>query len=120
MADRVLVISWGTPVRGREEQGLEVFDETIGLFGRWQQEGRIEAMDVVLLAPNGDLGGYIELHGSAEQLAAIRETDEFRRNTTRAELIVDRLRHTEGVTNAGVAKEMEIYRESLATVAHVA
>jgi hypothetical protein len=120
MADRVLVISWGTPVRGREEQGLEVFDEAIGLFGRWQQEGRIAALDVVLLNPNGDLGGYIELHGSAEQLASIRETDEFRRNTTKAALVVDRLSHIEGVTNDGVAREMELYRESIATIATVA
>lgn len=120
MADRVLVISWGTPVPGREEQGLEVFDEAIGLFGRWQQEGRIAALDVVLLNPNGELGGYIELHGSAEQLASIRETDEFRTNTTRAALVVDRLSHIEGVTNEGVAREMELYRESIATLAHTA
>ena len=30
MADRVLFIGWSTPVRGREERGLEVFNESIG------------------------------------------------------------------------------------------
>jgi len=34
MADRVLFISWRTPVRGREERGLEVFNESMGLDGR--------------------------------------------------------------------------------------
>ena len=68
MADRVLFISWGENVAGREERGLEVFNEAVGFYGRMQQEGRIEGFDVVLLEPNGDIDGYIELTGSAEQL----------------------------------------------------
>ena len=84
MADRVLFISWGTPVRGREERGLEVFNEAIGICGRMQQEGRIENFDVVLLKPNGDINGYIQIHGSAEQIAAFHEDEEFQRNTVDA------------------------------------
>lgn len=116
MADRVLFIGWSTPVRGREERGLEVFNEAIGICGRMQQEGRIEKFDIVLLAPSGDLNGYIELHGSAEQLAAVREDEEFRRNTADASLVVDGLRHIEGFTNDGVAREMAVYQESVARV----
>jgi hypothetical protein len=116
MADRVLFISWQTPVRGREERGLEVFNESMGLYGRMQQEGRIEKFDVVLLGPTGDLNGYIELHGSAEQLAAIREDDEFQRNTIEASLIVDGFRHAEGVTNEEIARQMALYQESVARV----
>ena len=52
MADRVLFIGWGTPVRGREERALEVFNESLGLYGRMQQEGRIESFDVTLLGAN--------------------------------------------------------------------
>ena len=116
MADRVLFIGWGSPVRGREERGLEVFNEAIGISGRMQQEGRIEKFDVVLLGPNSDLNGYIELHGSAEQLAAVREDEEFRRNTIDASLIVDGLRHIDGYVNEGVASEMALYQESVAQV----
>jgi len=58
MADRVLFISWGTAVRGREERGLEIFNEAVGILGRMQEEGRIEKFDVVLLDPNGELNGY--------------------------------------------------------------
>jgi hypothetical protein len=90
MADRLLFIGWSTPVRGREERGIEVFNEAIGIVGRMQQEGRIEKFDVVLLAPNGDLNGYIELHGSAEQLAAVREDEAFQRNTADASLVSSR------------------------------
>jgi hypothetical protein len=120
MADRVLFIGWSTPVRGREERGLEVFNESIGLYGRMQQEGRIEKFDVVLLGPTGDLNGYIELHGSAEQLAALRENEEFQRNTIDASLIVDGLRQIEGITNEEIARQMALYRDSLARVPQTA
>jgi hypothetical protein len=120
MADRVLFIGWSTPVRGREERGLDVFNEAIGLCGRMQQEGRIDKFDVVLLGPNGDLNGYIELHGSAEQIAAVHEDDEFRRNTADASLVVDGLRHIDGYTNDEVARQMAMYRESIARVPQTA
>ena len=117
MADRVLFIGWSAPVPGREERGLEVFNEAVGIYGRMHQEGRIEKFDVVLLGPNSDLNGYIELHGSAEQLAAVREDEEFERNTINAGLVVDRLRHIDGVANDEVARQMALYQESIARVA---
>jgi hypothetical protein len=120
MADRVLFIGWETPVRGREERGLEVFNESIGLYGRMQQEGRIEKFNVVLLDPAGDLNGYIELHGSAEQLSAARESEDFRRTLIDASLIVDGLRVIDGFTNEGVAREMAFYQESIARVPQIA
>jgi hypothetical protein len=116
MADRVLLISWSTPVRGREERALEVFNDAMGLYGRMQQEGRIENFDVVLLGASGDLNGYIELHGSADQLAAVRENEEFQRNTIEAGLVVDGLRHVEGVTNDEIARQMALYQQSIARV----
>jgi hypothetical protein len=116
MADRVLVISWGETVRGREERGLEVFNDALGIIGRMQQDGRIESFDVVLLDPNGDLGGYIQIHGSGEQLNAVVEDEEFVRNTIEASLIVDNLRHLTGYTNEGVAQQMALYQEAIAKV----
>jgi hypothetical protein len=116
MADRVLLITWGETVRGAEERGLEVFNEALGLLGRMQQDGRIEKFDVVLLNPNAELGGFIQVHGSAEQLAKLQEDEEFIRNTLDAQLIVDRLTHTMGYTNEGVARMMTLYQEAIAKV----
>lgn len=116
MADRILFIGWGTPVRGREERGLEVFNEALGILGRMQEDGRIERFDVVLFAPNQDLNGYVEVHGSAEQLAALRDDEEFRRNSADSSLIVDGLRHIDGFTNEGIARQMELYQQSIARV----
>jgi hypothetical protein len=117
MADRVLFISWGEPVRGREERGLEIFNEGIGILGRMQQEGRIEKFDVALMNPNGgELDGYIAVHGTADQIAAVREDEEFLANTIDAGNIVQGFRHLEGYTNEGVARMMGMYQESLGKV----
>ncbi len=116
MADRVLFISWNTPVRGREERGLEVFNEAIGLYGRMQQEGRIESFSVVLMDPNGELNGYIQLEGSAAQLAQAREDEQFRRVLFDAALVVDDLRIVDGWCNEGIAREMALYQEALSRV----
>lgn len=120
MADRMLFIGWGTPVRGREERGLEVFNESIGLYGRMQQDGRIEKFNVVLLDPSPALEGYVELHGSAEQLSALRDSEDFRRMLADAALVVDDIRIIDGFVNDGIAREIEIYRDSVAKVPQTA
>jgi hypothetical protein len=116
MADRVLFIGWGTPVRGREERGLEVFNEALGLYGRMQQDGRLEAFNVCLFEPNSNLNGFIELHGTAEQLMAAKNEDEFRRIMLDAAMVVDDLQLIDGFTNEGIAREMARYQEAIAKV----
>jgi hypothetical protein len=116
MADRVLFISWGQPVRGLEERGLEVFNEAVGLYGRMQQDGRIESFDVTLLTPNGELNGYMALRGSADQLAAARDSEDFQRVTIDAALVVDDLRLIDGYANEGIARQMTLYQEATAKV----
>lgn len=119
MADRILFIGWGSPVRGREERALDVFNDALGLYGRLQQEGRIERFDVVLLGPNRDLNGYFELHGSVEQLADVREDEEFERVLTAAGLIVDDLSLIDGYANAGVARQIGLFQEAVAQVPQI-
>jgi hypothetical protein len=116
MADRLLFISWGETVRGREERALEVFNETVGMYGRMQQEGRIERFDVRLLMPNAQLDGYFEVEGTAEQLAALKEDAEFRRSMTDATLIVDRITVTDGFCGQGIADQMALFTEAIGRV----
>jgi hypothetical protein len=117
MADRALFIGWGEPVRGREERAVEVFNEWVGMLGRMQSEGRIEGMDATLLDPHGgDLGGFFQLHGSAEQCAAIMNDDEFRRAVIDATMIVEKFGVVPAVTGEGVSGQMEMYSEAVAKV----
>jgi hypothetical protein len=116
MADSVLLITWGAPVHGREERGLEVFNEAVGFYGRLQQESRIEGFDVALLEPNGLMDGYMCISGSADQLSALRQDDEFRRVMTDASLIVHDLRLIAGSTNEGIARDMAVYQAAISKV----
>ena len=121
MADRMLFIGWGATITGREERALEVFNEGIGFYGRCQQEGRIESFDVVLLEPHGGgLQGYAELHGSADQLAALREAEDFQRLLIDAGLIVEELGVVGGIMNEAIARQVAIYREAIAEVPQAA
>jgi hypothetical protein len=116
MADSVLMITWGPPVHGREERGLEVFNESIGLYGRFQQDGLIESFDVALMVPNGFMDGFIALRGSTDQLNAIKQDEDFRRTLTDASLIVSDLRLIDGSTGDGLARDIELYTEAISKV----
>jgi hypothetical protein len=103
MADAGLFIGWGEVVRGREERALEVFNEAVQFYGGLQNDGRIESFETCLLDPHGgDLAGFILLRGSDEQMDAIHHDEEFLRQMTRANFIVDNL----GVIHAYMGEEI--------------
>jgi len=116
MADRCLHISWQDVVRGREERAVEVFNESVGLYGRLQQEGKIEKFDVCLLEPNAGIDGYFELRGSREQIDAVRANEEFLDRMADASMIVTGMNIVEGACNEGIAREMERYTRAIAKV----
>ena len=116
MADRVLIISWGQPVRGREQHGLEVFEEAIAFYGEMQSSAAIESFDVLLLDPNGLMDGCFMLRGSHAQLDALAEDTRFRKLMVDASLIVDDLRVTSGYTAAGIEQTMPLYVEAVGRV----
>jgi hypothetical protein len=120
MADRMLLISWGEVVTGREERALEVFNDSMGYYGRLAQDGRVESFDVGLLDPNGGMEGFVILKGSAEQIAAVHEDREFHRVTADAMLIVHDVRLRTGYSGQGVADQMAIFTEAIAKVPQIA
>jgi hypothetical protein len=120
MADSVLFISWGQATPGREERGLEVFNEAIGFYGKWQQEGRIDSFDLVLFNPNADMNGYVEVRGTTEQLNAIQQDDDYRRVLVEATLVCSGMRVLSGATREGIAREMELYQGALSRVPQTA
>jgi hypothetical protein len=117
MADQVLLIGWDEVTRGREERAVEVFGESVGYYGRLQQEGRIESFDAVFLQPNGSgLQGYFEIHGTGEQLGSVQMEQEFQKTMLNASLIVEALRIIPGYTNEGIASQMAMFQEAIAKV----
>ncbi len=118
MADAGLFVGFGDPVRGRESQAVEIFNEVLGYYGRLQEEGEIESFEPVFLEPHGgDLSGFILLRGDAEKLAALRVSDEFTQLTLRAGLCVESI----GVVGADLAerlqRQMAFYTEQIGAFA---
>ena len=118
MADAGLFIGWGEVVRGREDRALDIFNETLELYGQLQSDGRIESFDVALLNPHGgELQGFVMLRGSEAQIDAVGRDDDFLHVMTKASLIVENLGIIPAAINEGLARAMAIYQEEIAVVA---
>jgi hypothetical protein len=118
MADAGLFIGFGEPVRGREGPAVDSFNDTVAYLGQAQGSGRIDDFEIVFLEPHGgDLGGFMLVRGTADQMHALRQDDEFQRHITIASLVVERL----GVVNASlgeaIARQMAIYQEQIGALA---
>ena len=118
MADAGLFIGFGQPVRGRESQAIELFNEAVGWYGRLQEEGEIESFEPVFLEPHGgDLGGFILIRGDAEKLAALRVSEEFTQLAIRTSLIVENF----GVVGADMGERLQaqvaFYTDQIAAIA---
>jgi hypothetical protein len=113
MAEAGLFVGWGAPVRGREVKSLDVFQEALAFYAGRKEKGEIEDFEVVLLAPHGgDLGGFLLVKGSADQIAAIRASEDFDRLNTRAGLVVDQFGVVDAVVDEAVAGQIETFREA--------
>jgi hypothetical protein len=118
MADAALFTGWGPPVRGREAKGLEVFGEAVAFWSQRKEAGDIASFDVVLLQTHGgDLNGFILAKGSEEQVAAIRNSDEFGRLTARAGLIVEKLGVLDAVTGDAIGEQIGMYQQAIGDLA---
>jgi hypothetical protein len=85
-----LFMGFGSPIPGREQQAIGVFNELVEHMTGLQQRGEIDAWEPVFLEPHGgDLGGFFLLRGDPDRLARIRTSDDFYRLSTRAQLVVD-------------------------------
>jgi hypothetical protein len=115
MADSGLFIGWGEVVRGREDKAVQVFNESLQYYGQLQQEGRIESFDVCLLEPHGgDLQGFVLLRGSQDQMDAVHNDEEFQRQLTRANLIVDGLGIVSAAFGEELGRQMSMYQNEVA------
>lgn len=117
MADAGLFVGWGQVVRGREQRAVEVFNESVAYWGGLQGDGKIESFEIAFLTPHGgDLNGFVLIRGSNEQMAALRADDEFQRQLTRVDLIVESLGVVDAALEGGIQTTMEIYSNEIGTL----
>jgi hypothetical protein len=86
-------------------------------WGRLQQEGKIERFDVAALTPHGgDLGGFVLLRGTAQQIDSVRRDEEFERLISRVRLFVDDIGLADAFVDERLAQVMAQYQEEIGKV----
>lgn len=114
MADAGLFIGFGSPYPGRERQALKVFGELTDYLGGLQGRGAIEGFEPVLLqAHGGDLGGFILVKGSADQMGQVQASPEFQSRINRGLLVVSALGVVPAFINEGMQRVFADYSSHL-------
>ncbi len=116
MAGDALFIGWSTVVRGREAQAVDVFQKVAAYHGRLQQEGHLESVEPMLLAPHAsELSGFIVLRGERAKLDEIQASDEFQRMTLLAAAVADDIRVVDAYAGEQIARQQERYEAVIAS-----
>lgn len=114
MAEAAVFIGWDQPARGREQKALSVFNEAIELYRQLEQSRQIESFEAVLLEPHGgDLGGFMLLRGSRQQMDSLRANPDFQRVMLRAGLVVDSFGVVDAYPEEGLSEQMSLYQQQL-------
>lgn len=108
MADGIIFIRWGNPKIGREQQAKRLFENSIERYMTFQQEGRIESFEPVLIgAYGGDLNGFIILRGDPKKLAELRLEETWLNNVVEANFCLESFGILEGYTGNSLMDLME-------------
>ncbi len=115
MAEAGFWIVWGIPARGRERQALELLKaSTTGYLDQLVHDGLIERFDATVLKPQStELGGFVLIQGSREQLDALRRDGGFQQWVTQIQLVADRVGVVDAWVNDGLGEAYELYEEAL-------
>jgi len=113
-----MFIGWGMPVRGREQQATKVFGEWVELLGTSQNKGFIKTFTPVFLQARGsDLQGFFVITGDPAKLMEFSRSEEVRRATTRAQLIVDNFGVCNAITGDEISKQMQMFQTNATELA---
>lgn len=113
-ADSVLFIGWNRAIHGRERESLEAFGATMAFWANQVSAGKVHSFEPVLLDRHGgDLNGFILVRGSAANLAALSDSDEFRDLVALADMSVGGIGIITGKTGEGVQREVARFQKHL-------
>ena len=114
MAEAGFWVAWGLPTHGREKQALDLLNETRGDLERLAQDHRIERFDIVILKPQTtELGGFILIQGSQQQIDALRHDDDFQVWLNHVQLVADRVGYVDAWVGTGVSEATDLYEQAL-------
>jgi hypothetical protein len=115
MAEAGLWVAWGIPARGRERPALDLLKHTTTEYlDRLVGDGRIERFDTAILKPQStELGGFILIQGTRQQIEGLRGDQDFGRWVTQVQLVADKVGIVDAWVNEGLADAIGLYEDAL-------
>ncbi|HTF09245.1 MAG TPA: hypothetical protein VK659_13830 [Asanoa sp.] len=115
MAEAGVWVAWGIPARGRERQALDLLKHsTTDYLERLVQDGRIERFDTAILKPQStELGGFVLIQGTKQQIDALRGDHDFGRWVTQVQLVADKVGIVDAWVNQGLPEAIDLYEDAL-------
>ncbi len=115
MSEAGVWVAWGIPARGREKQALELLkSSTTGYLDQLQQEGLIERFDAAILQPQStELGGFILIQGTHDQIDALRTNRDFQTWVTQVQLVADKVGIVDAWVGDGLDDAYSLYEDAL-------
>jgi hypothetical protein len=114
MAEAGFWIVWGVPTRGRERQAVETLKESMQYFEGLAHDGRIERSDTVVLKPQStEIGGFVLLQGTRQQIDSLRRDMEFQRWVNLVQLVADKIGIVDAWVDKGIPEALGLYEDAL-------
>jgi hypothetical protein len=114
MSEAGFWVAWGLPTQGREKHALDLLNETRGYLGRLSSDERIGRFDIAILKPQTtELGGFILIQGTHEQIDALRRDEDFQVWLNRVQLVADRVGAVDAWVDDGLAEAIDLYEQAL-------
>lgn len=118
-----LMISWGTPVRGREAQGLGSFGKALGYFEELTKEGRVHGHReyFCLTGNSARRSGFMIVDGELEELQKIQLEDRNLRLMAEASSIVENFEVTlcAGGSDQAIGESVARFTETMSEMGYM-
>jgi hypothetical protein len=115
MGSNVIFFGWDGPLPGREQAGVELFQDCTRYLGRLQQERTIQSFETVLLNPHGgDLNGFFLIRGESGKLDALEASEDWQALFARAVLHLKGPGVIRGVADEQLKQRMQMWTNIIA------
>jgi hypothetical protein len=115
VAEAGLWVVWGVPARGREKQALALLKDTMQEYLHdLSRDGKIERFDVAILKPQtSELGGFILIQGSRQQIDILRADNDFQRWVNHVQMVADKFGVVDAWVGDGLSEAIGLYEDAL-------
>lgn len=109
MANASLLTTWGNPIPGRENQGLELFMSIVQKYTGLQAEGKIasHSAHIATSGNTNDFGGAMIVEGEITQLRDLIDSDWYRDTIIKARHLVDNINEVHCLTGDAIQGNIE-------------